>query len=167
MSGRLPYVDCPDRPLTPHFRLYEFLRSATAAREQIDNTPWSTEERNLEAVARYLEAERALLAAHYGCGVQIHITSGFRSEDLNAAVGGSETSDHAEGLAVDRWHERMDDRTVIDPRDVIGLLEASDLPFDQLIYYPGEPRIHSGYGKPHRREIRHKAGGHYPLGLPA
>jgi len=166
MSGRLPYVDCPDRPLTPHFKLYEFLRSDTAAKGDIDNTPWGSEERNLEQVARYLEAERALLGAHYGCKVQIHITSGFRSEELNQAVGGSETSDHLEGLACDRWHERMDDRTMIDPFAVIRILEASDLPFDQLIYYPGEPRIHSGYGKPMRREIRHKAGSRYPLGLP-
>ncbi|WP_417483186.1 D-Ala-D-Ala carboxypeptidase family metallohydrolase [Maricaulis sp.] len=122
-------------------------------------------------MAHFLEAERALLARHYGCAVQIHITSGFRSGAVNRLAGGTGTSDHMEGLACDRWHERMDNRTMIDPRAVIELLAASDLPFDQLIFYPGQPRIHSGYGEPMRREVRHRiedADGkaHYPLGLP-
>ena len=81
--------------LTPHFTLAEFMRSDTAARLAIDNTPTRHHLANLHVLAAKLEEVRALF------GQPLIITSGYRSPALNAAVDGSATSSHCEGLAAD------------------------------------------------------------------
>jgi hypothetical protein len=81
--------------LTPHFTLEELTRSQTAVRRGLNNTPNSTHVFNLERLAYQLEVIRTIV------GKPIQITSGYRSYDVNAAVGGSKTSDHMEGCAAD------------------------------------------------------------------
>jgi len=81
--------------LTPHFTLEELCFSQEAARAGIDNTPSREAIANLLRLAKMLEKVRALLKN------PIHISSGFRSAELNARVGGSKTSAHLEGRAAD------------------------------------------------------------------
>ena len=70
--------------LSKHFTLDELTKSATAIRLGIDNIPNETELENLQKlVDNILEP----LRVHYGR--PIIITSGFRCEKLNKAVGGS------------------------------------------------------------------------------
>jgi Peptidase M15 len=81
--------------LTTNFRLWELVKSSTADRLGIDNTPNSEEIRNLRKLC-----EKILQPARDELG-PIRISSGFRSEELNIAVGGVSNSDHRLGFAAD------------------------------------------------------------------
>lgn len=91
----------PDNWVTENFMWREFTHSATAVRLKLDNTPNAQERANIILTAQWLEKLRALLAKKYGRVIPIRITSGFRSERVNRAVGGSPTSAHRFGLAAD------------------------------------------------------------------
>src|SRR5436309_11894573 len=82
--------------LSEHFSLEELTASEVAARAGIDNTPSSEAMRNLLRLAEGLEMVRAALDNN-----AIHVTSGYRSLQLNQMVGGSKNSMHIEGLAAD------------------------------------------------------------------
>lgn len=89
-----------------NFNLEEFLRSNTAVELNIDNTPSKDEELNInELVDNLLDPLRDSWAEYcksnnLGNG-GITVRSGFRSNDLNKAVGGSKTSAHTSGWAAD------------------------------------------------------------------
>jgi zinc D-Ala-D-Ala carboxypeptidase len=84
--------------LTEHFSLAEMTDSQTAARKGINNVPPanSQERKNLQRTAEVMELVRTLLGDK-----PILISSGYRSPQVNAAVGGSKSSAHMSGLAVD------------------------------------------------------------------
>src|SRR5690625_2282506 len=82
--------------LPPHFRLSELTRSDTAAANNIDNSPSVEHLANLQRLAKTLENVRTVLGNN-----PVLISSGYRSPELNRAVGGSSTSDHSKGLAAD------------------------------------------------------------------
>ena len=89
-------MDTNTRQLSKHFSLYEMIRSETAARKDIDNTPPEDLVPRLRDICvQILEAVRL----HYG--VPIRPNSGYRSPELNKAVGGSAKSQHCKGEAVD------------------------------------------------------------------
>jgi uncharacterized protein YcbK (DUF882 family) len=82
--------------LTKNFSLAEMVKSETALRHDMDNTPGEAEIENLKRLAeKVLQPVRD----HYGKGVKVN--SGYRSPDVNAKVGGSRTSDHCKGQAAD------------------------------------------------------------------
>ena len=88
--------------LTPNFSLEEFTLSNTAVRLGIDNTPSIEVINNLSLLVKFvLEPLRTKLAEKFGKPTPVIITSGYRSPKLNAAVGGSKTSQHLEGKAAD------------------------------------------------------------------
>lgn len=115
--------------LSKNLSLAEVTKSTTAKRLNIDNTPdeWVTE--NLRQVA--LNVFQPLRDA-FGC--PIYVSSGYRSADLNSAIGGSRRSQHVEGRALD-----LD-------ADVYGHCTNSqifnyireNLEFDQLIWEFGD-----------------------------
>jgi hypothetical protein len=110
--------------LSAHFTLDEFTRSDTAERLGIDNTPDTEALENLMLTAGKMEAVRELL------GKPIIVSSGYRSPELNAAVGGSKQSHHTQGLACD--FTCPDAGT---PKEVCQTIAASEaVVFDQLIY---------------------------------
>jgi len=82
--------------LTPNFSLHELTKSETALRHDMDNIPGDAEVASLK-----LLAEKVLqpVRDHYAKGVKVN--SGFRHPNVNAAVGGSRTSDHTRGMAAD------------------------------------------------------------------
>jgi len=82
--------------LSKNLSLGEVIKSTTAKRLGIDNTPddWTTE--NLRQVA--INVFQPLRDA-FGC--PIFVSSGYRSADLNRAIGGSNRSQHVEGRALD------------------------------------------------------------------
>lgn len=84
--------------LTKHFTLEEMTDSQTAARQGLHNVPalGTPERANLERTAQLMEEVRTILGDK-----PILISSGFRAPAVNAAVGGSKTSAHMSGLAVD------------------------------------------------------------------
>ena len=82
--------------LTKNFTLAELTKSETALRKGLDNTPSEEQIGNLK-----LLCERVLqpVRDHFEMGVKVN--SGFRHPEVNAAVGGSRTSDHCQGQAAD------------------------------------------------------------------
>lgn len=82
--------------LSNNFTLEELTKSQQAVRQGIDNTPSQTVVNNLsELVLKVLQPLREQL------GKMIHVSSGYRSVELNKAIGGSKTSDHCLGYAAD------------------------------------------------------------------
>ncbi len=110
---------------TAHFTLDELTRSDYATRHGIDNTPPGFVLSNLRVLATRLERVRLVL------GAPLFITSGFRSSELNRAIGGSRTSAHISGLAADFIAPEYGS-----PFAVARAIEANadEIDFDQLIY---------------------------------
>lgn len=82
--------------LTENFSLAEMIKSETAMRKDLDNTPGEAEIENLRALC-----ENVLQPVREAYGRGVKVNSGFRHPDVNAAVGGSRTSDHCKGMAAD------------------------------------------------------------------
>ena len=84
--------------LSGHFSLRELTKTRTG----IENVPNEAQVENLKRVCRWLERLRKRWNDLYGEGDDpIIINSGFRSPEVNKAVGGVPTSNHLTGCAVD------------------------------------------------------------------
>lgn len=120
VSFRLP--EARTEQLTEHFTLSEFTRSGTAIRHGWDNEPDDLAYVNLKLLCIHVLEP---LRRRFGC---IKITSGYRSKEVNTAVGGVEFSQHRYGKAAD----------VFVPNAEIGkkMFEfiRGNTDFDQLIY---------------------------------
>ena len=81
--------------MSKYFTLQEMLRSETALRKKIDNSPSFEIVRNLERLAEFLDQLREA----WGSGIRV--SSGYRCPQLNSAVGGVTNSAHQYGNAVD------------------------------------------------------------------
>jgi hypothetical protein len=114
--------------LSPHFTLNEMILSQTATRLGIDNTPSDEIIEHLRTVAINMEVVRSLLGNR-----PIHISSGYRSPTLNAAIGGARTSAHMSGYAVDFTCPEFGD-----PFAIADWLNHRLAQFDQLIYEFGQ-----------------------------
>ena len=109
--------------LSENFSLEELTASETAARKGIDNTPSEEVINNLKRLAAALQEVRALLNHR-----AILVSSGYRSPELNQAVGGSATSDHCKGLAADFICPSYGT-----PNDIVRAIAVSGLSFKQVI----------------------------------
>lgn len=81
--------------MAKYFKAAEMLRSETAEKNKIQNTPSAEVEQNIEELLEVLDDLREFY------GKPIKITSGFRCTELNKLVGGSPTSAHVIGYAAD------------------------------------------------------------------
>jgi zinc D-Ala-D-Ala carboxypeptidase len=81
--------------LSKNFTLQEYIKSQTALRQGIDNTP---SDEHLESAKKLFEMVVQPVRDHFGVTV---INSGYRGPALNAAVGGAASSQHCKGEAVD------------------------------------------------------------------
>lgn len=109
--------------LSRYFTLAEMTVSDTAARRGLSNKPSPKALENLKRLTALLDEIREEL------GHPIIVTSGYRSPEVNAAVGGSKTSAHCQGLAVD-----FTCPAVGTPLEVARRIAAMGLEFDQLIH---------------------------------
>ena len=78
------------------FKLEEFTYSATAQARHIENVPSAEAVRNLELLTK-----NVLDPLREAWGGPIIINSGYRSKELNEAVGGAAHSYHMLGMAAD------------------------------------------------------------------
>ena len=94
--GNSSKLDCTR--LTPHFTLEELTKTSV----KIDNVPNEEQVKNLKRLCGWLEQLRRRWNNLYGEGDDpIIINSGFRSPEVNKAVGGATLSNHLTGCAVD------------------------------------------------------------------
>jgi putative chitinase len=106
-----------------YFTLEELTASNTALRRGINNVPKGQVLANLAETALKMDAVRALL------GGPISVSSGYRSPALNKVIGGSDSSAHTMGFAVDFVCP-----TRGTPKDVCKAIMASNIKYDQLIW---------------------------------
>jgi len=110
--------------LSKNFTLSEFTRSETAARKGIDNIPSKGDIENIERLVRkILQPMRSALGP-------IRITSGYRSPDLNRAIGGSLKSQHCNGEAADI---QIFKGGVMNNRRLYDYIIGQNIEFDQMI----------------------------------
>ncbi|MEK7437163.1 MAG: D-Ala-D-Ala carboxypeptidase family metallohydrolase [Thermodesulfobacteriota bacterium] len=134
------------KPLSPNFLLADLIFSDTALKKGIRNTPTKAALKNLKHLAATLEQVVELL------GHPISISSGYRSKALNAAIGGSKTSQHTQGLAADFTCKNFGT-----PFSVCKKITNSGIRFDQLILEYGTSRkiawVHLGVGPKKRCQV--------------
>ena len=107
--------------LTEHFTLEEMTVSPTAKKLGLSNQPTAEHIANMKyCCEKILEPVRT----HFGKPVQVN--SSYRSPLVNKAVGGSKTSQHVNGQAIDFEIPGIDNKTVAD-------WIADNLEFDQVI----------------------------------
>lgn len=127
------------------FTKSELTRSDTARILKIDNTPTPEALAALDALMwNVLDPIRRMW------GKPIIVNSGYRCPKLNAAVGGSATSQHMKGEAADI--------TAGDPtknKELFDMIAQSAIPFDQLIDEKNYRWIHVSYRPNGRRNILH------------
>ena len=115
--------------LSEHFTLGEL----TKTKVELENVPNEAQVENLKRLCRWLEQLRRRWNNLYGEGDDpIVINSGFRSPEVNKAVGGVSTSNHLTGCAVDIRCIGMEQAL----RYAACLLDISDLnheDFDELL----------------------------------
>ena len=129
--------------VSKNLTLKEATRSTTAKRLGLENKPDDPQITNLKLIAEHVFQP---LRDHFG--VPIYVSSGYRSPKLNSAIGGSRTSQHCQGRALD-----LD-------ADVFGKVTNAEifhyikdcLDFDQLIWEFGDDSnpawVHVSYKSP-------------------
>ena len=108
--------------LSPHFTLEEMTHSEIGARKGYDNTPNAKEIANLRRLCGLLEKVKEVIG-----NKPVFINSGFRSKQVNDAVGSKDSSQHRLGCAADI---RVPGMT---PKQVISACILARLPYDQII----------------------------------
>jgi hypothetical protein len=130
--------------LSKNFTLEEFTFSPTAIKKGISNKPTALDVSNMEALCEHvLEPLREWLNEGSRKKVGIKISSGYRSRQLNEIIGGSKSSQHMTGQAVDfDLGEKC--------ADVFQYIREN-LEFDQMIWEFGNDNqpdwIHVSYAK--------------------
>lgn len=138
--------------MSNHFKLSEMLATSTGLYNEPTN---STVASNIDNTMWRMDEVREAL------GKPVRITSGYRSHAVNSRIGGSATSDHLKGLAVDFVCANMD------PIDICEVILEADIELDQLIaeYHNGKRWVHIGFGSRMRHQVMTLRDGKYQQGL--
>lgn len=130
--------------LTKNFTLEELTKSQTASRLKLNNIPSFEVKRNLK-----LLCEQILQPIRDNFNLPVIISSGYRSPAVNRAVGGSTSSQHQFGQAVDFEILTIDNYS-------LAKWIQNNLNYDQLIleFYTGGNSgwVHVGYSPAHKNQ---------------
>jgi len=134
--------------ISKHISYKEATFSQTATRKDIDNTP---SEEVLERMRTVAENVFEPLRAYVGGPIKIN--SFYRSIMLNTAIGGSKSSQHTRGEAID-----IDDTLgCMSNKDMFTFIK-DELDFDQLIWEFGDDEnpawVHVSYVSPENNRRR-------------
>ena len=119
--------------LTEHFNLEELTYSSTAKQKGLKNEPNESQIENLKLLAQYvLEPIREKI------GCPLFISSGYRSEKLNALVGGSKTSQHLQGSAADIqiFDKKLTNTDLFNI--IVSMVKNNEIQVGQVIWEFGE-----------------------------
>lgn len=132
-----------------YFKLEELLRSDEALTASIENLPsWHDVENLRELSVMVLDPIRE------AWGQPLKVTSGYRSPQLNAVVGGVPTSGHLEGCAADITLCSWSTRKVSELYNLImTLVEDGVIDVDQVIYYQKKKIVHISNDLPCRKQF--------------
>ena len=124
------------------------LKSRMATRLGLSNSPNEEHIKNMQALA-----ENIFQPLRDYFGVPIHISSGYRSEALNKAIGGSKSSQHCKGEAMDI------DRDGYSQPDNAQIFEyiKKNLDFDQMIWEFGTQKNPEWVHVSHKRDGKNRA----------
>ena len=134
--------------ISKHISYKESVYSTTALRRGINNTPNNEQLKNMETIAdEVFEPLRTYV------GGPIKINSFFRSPELNKAIGGSTTSQHCKGQAMD-----IDDTFGRMTNAEMFHWVKENLDFDQMIWEFGNDDnpnwVHISYVSPDKNRNR-------------
>jgi len=139
--------------LSEHLDLSEVTRSESAKRKGISNMPTEAHIANFKLLAEKIFEP---IRTHFRC--PIIISSGYRSKELNAAIGGSATSQHCSGEAIDIDMDGTPNG--VTNRMVFDYIK-DNLTWDQLIFEFGDKEnpdwVHVSYessGKQRKQILR-------------
>lgn len=110
--------------LTENFSFEEMIFSATARLRKIDNNPDHIQAVNIKTLC-----EQILQPIRNKFGRALKITSGFRTEKLNRAVGGAKNSQHLKGEAADMVSDNNRELWNL----ICQMIEAGEIIVGQLI----------------------------------
>lgn len=132
--------------ISKNFTLEEMTASGVAHLKKIDNTPSPEIRQNIQQLV-----ENTLQPIRDLYGQPITVNSGYRSPKLNKAVGGAATSRHLQGKAAD-----ITAGDSLENKKLFDLIQASKIPFDQLIDEYDYSWIHISYNeRNNRRQVLH------------
>tara|TARA_R100001594_G_scaffold69108_1_gene103491 strand:- start:38 stop:493 length:456 start_codon:yes stop_codon:yes gene_type:complete len=130
--------------ISEHISYKEGVYSTTALRRGIENTPNNEQLKNMETLAKEVFEPLRLYV-----GGPIKINSFFRSAELNKAIGGSTTSQHCKGQAID-----IDDTFGRMTNAEMYHFIKEHLDFDQMIWEFGDDDnpnwVHVSYVSPEK-----------------
>ena len=132
--------------LSNNFSLNELIRSQTAERKGIDNTPSAEHQENLKSLCTNVLQP---IRDHFGKVVTV--SSGYRSPELCIAIGSRTTSQHAKGEAADFEIFGVSNKVLAD-------WIHNNINYDQLIlefWSPEDPNkgwIHCSYSRGNNRK---------------
>ena len=132
--------------LSNNFSLNELIRSQTAERKCIDNTPSPEHQENLKLLCTHVLQR---VRDHFGKVVTV--SSGYRSPELCIAIGSKTTSQHAKGEAADFEIFGVSNKVLAD-------WIHNNINYDQLIlefWSPEDPNkgwIHCSYSRENNRK---------------
>ena len=140
--------------ISEHLDLSEIIRSETAKRHGISNMPTPEHIENMKKLAENVFEK---VRNHFRC--PIHLSSGYRSKELNACTpGASATSQHSTGEAIDIDVEGNSNG--LTNRMIFDYIK-DNLDFDQLIFEFGDDKepswVHVSYestGKQRKQILR-------------
>ena len=132
-----------------YFKLEELLQSDTALAASIENLPsWSDVDNLRELAVLVLDPIRQ------AWGQTLKVSSGYRSPQLNAAVGGVPTSGHMEGCAADITLCSWSTRKVSELYNlIVWLAKSGAIDVDQVIYYRKKKIVHISNDLPCRKQF--------------
>ena len=139
--------------ISKNLLISEVTKSATAKRRGISNRPTTQHLRNLTLLADNIYEK---LISHFR--VNIPISSGYRSKQLNDAIGGSDGSQHMTGQAIDIDMDGSSSK--ITNADIYNYIK-NKLEFDQLIWEFGTNKnpdwVHVSFNQGKNRKQKLKA----------
>ena len=139
--------------LSENLDLGELTRSEAAKRNHISNMPTTEHIENMKKLAANI-----FQPIRENFGVPIFISSGYRSKALNSKIGGSSTSQHSTGEAIDI--DMDGSSSGVTNKQVFDYIK-DNLDFDQLIWEFGNKNnpdwVHVSYestGKQRKQVLR-------------